>query len=374
MNEYWQKHRQTIIFLLSAFITWRIYLFIPLFLSSFFIPQRTGYIGAIPWANFDGVHYLSIASRNYLPFEQAFFPFFPLLIRVLSFFLLGNELVASLIIVHGSLLIALVYFWKLLNIDYKPSVALWSVLFLLAFPTAFFLGSIYTESLFLALVFASLYYGRKKQFVLACLLAGLASATRVVGIFLFVPLAYELYLALPRTRRSFFSLLRHAIPLLLIPLGLFAYMIYLAFVYHDPLLFVHVQSAFGAGRSSGQIILLPQVLWRYVKIFLTVPLSNSDYWLAWFELLSFSVIAVLLFIAYKMKVRMSYLLFCFLVLFFPTLSGTLSSMPRYILVCFTTFLVLGKIKDTRLRSVLFAFSLVLQAILAGLFLRGYFIA
>lgn len=374
MNEYWQKHRQTIIFLLSSFLVWRIYLFIPLFLSSHFIPLRTGYIGATPWANFDGVHYLSIAHRNYLPFEQAFFPFFPLLIHVLSFLFLGNQLLTSLVVVHLSLLIALVYFWKLIRIDENASVALWSVLFLLAFPTAFFLGSIYTESLFLALVFASLYYGRNKQFVLACALAGLASATRVVGIFLFVPLAYELYLALPHKKLSFFSLLKRATPLLLIPLGLFAYMIYLAFVYHDPLLFVHVQSAFGAGRSSGQIILLPQVLWRYAKIFLTVPLTNSDYWLAWFELISFCLITVLLFVAYKLKVRTSYLLFAFLVLFFPTLSGTLSSIPRYVLVCFTTFLVLGKIENKAWRYGIFAFSLLIQAVLAGLFLRGYFIA
>lgn len=374
MNEYWQKHRQTIIFLLSAFLTWRIYLFIPLFLSSLLIPQRTGYIGAIPWANFDGVHYLSIASHNYVQFEQAFFPFFPLLIRLLSFFLLGNELVASLLIVHLSLLVALAYFWKLLSIDYKPSVALWSVLFLLAFPTAFFLGSIYTESLFLALVFASLYYTRKKQFLLACCLAGLASATRVVGIFLFVPLAYEVYLSLPHKKLSFFSLLKYAGPLLLIPLGLFAYMVYLGYVYHDPLLFVHAQSAFGAGRSSGQIVLLPQVLWRYAKIFLTVPITNSDYWLAWFELLSFCLISVLLFIAYKMKIRTSYLLFCFLVLFFPTLSGTLSSMPRYVLACFTSFLVLGKIESQKWRYGVFALSLLLQTVLAALFLRGYFIS
>lgn len=374
MKEYWQKHSQTIIFLLSAFIVWRLYLFVPLFLSSLLIPQRTGYIGAIPWANFDGVHYLSIASHNYFQFEQAFFPFFPLLIHVLSFVFFGNELLASLIIVHLSLLVALVYFWKLLSIDYKPSVALWSVLFLLAFPTAFFLGSIYTESLFLALVFASLYYGRKKQFILASVIASLAGATRVVGIFLLIPLAYEIFLSLPHTKQSFAFISKKFWPLLLIPLGLLGYMIYLAASYHDPLLFVHAQSAFGAGRSSGQIILLPQVFWRYIKIFMTVPVSNSDFWLAWFELVTFCLIVLLLFVAYKEKVRKSYLMFALLVLFFPTLSGTLSSMPRYVLVCFTTFLVLGKIENKGWRYSLFALSLLLQTVLAALFLRGYFIS
>jgi len=50
------------------------------------------------------------------------------------------------------------------------------------FPTSFFLNATYTESLFLALLAGSLWAMKvKKNFLLACILAGLAPATRNVG-------------------------------------------------------------------------------------------------------------------------------------------------------------------------------------------------
>ena len=67
-----------------------------------------------------------------------------------------------------------------------------TVLVLAFFPTSFFLNAVYTESLFLALSAGSLWALRVRQdLLLACLLAGLATATRNVGLFLLVPLALE---------------------------------------------------------------------------------------------------------------------------------------------------------------------------------------
>jgi hypothetical protein len=64
-----------------------------------------------------------------------------------------------------------------------------TILTLAFFPTAFFLNAAYTESLFLALSAGSLWATRvKRNLLLACMLAGLATATRNVGIFLVVPL------------------------------------------------------------------------------------------------------------------------------------------------------------------------------------------
>jgi Gpi18-like mannosyltransferase len=67
-----------------------------------------------------------------------------------------------------------------------------TMLTLAFFPTAFFLNAAYTESLFLALSAGSLWAIRvKRSLLLACILAGLATATRNVGIFLVVPLMFE---------------------------------------------------------------------------------------------------------------------------------------------------------------------------------------
>jgi len=74
--------------------SWRIWLFLPVFLASVLIPFRSNssftqlwhyvspyrvaeYPAVYPWANFDGVHYVAIASRGYLD-EGRFMPLFPL--------------------------------------------------------------------------------------------------------------------------------------------------------------------------------------------------------------------------------------------------------------------------------------------------------
>src|SRR4030042_4808501 len=52
------------------------------------------------WANFDGVHYLTIASTGYsAQYTQAFFPVYPLLMGVVSRFV-HNPVLAGLLISH----------------------------------------------------------------------------------------------------------------------------------------------------------------------------------------------------------------------------------------------------------------------------------
>ncbi|MCX6732101.1 MAG: hypothetical protein NTV98_01000 [Candidatus Roizmanbacteria bacterium] len=47
------------------------------------------------FASFDGVHYLLIARQGYSQWEQAFFPLYPLFIRILTF-IIPNYLIAAL--------------------------------------------------------------------------------------------------------------------------------------------------------------------------------------------------------------------------------------------------------------------------------------
>ena len=79
---------------------------------------------------------------------------------------------------------ALYFVYQIALDGWGERVARGTVLALAFFPTAFFLNSAYTESLFLALSAGSLWAIRvRKDLLLACVLAGLASATRNVGIF-----------------------------------------------------------------------------------------------------------------------------------------------------------------------------------------------
>ncbi len=137
------------------------------------------------WANFDGVHYLEIAKHGYLQTDliQAFFPIFPLLMRVLQ--LVVNDFILSGLLLSNAALIGVMYFgYKLCSQWFNSAAADHFLLVLLTFPTAFYLGAVYTESLFLLLILAGCwYYGLKKNLI-SGLLIGLSSGVRLAGVML----------------------------------------------------------------------------------------------------------------------------------------------------------------------------------------------
>jgi len=324
------------------------------------------------WAGFDGVHYLTIAEHGYeAQFTQAFFPVYPLLIRWLTL-LTGNYLLSGLLISHVSLLIALYFLYLLVRIDEKKQVAYQTLLLLLAFPTAFFFGALYSESLFLMLVVTSLYAIRKGMTKEAIALALFASATRIIGIFLLPALLYEKYLSLDKkiTKNNF----THYLPIFLSAAGLLGYMSYLHRVFGDALYFLNAQSAFGAQRSTQQVILLYQVIFRYMKMFMTVDFTSLLFYTVSLEFITSMLFLALLILAYIKKVRLSYLLFAVPAYLLPTLTGTFSSMPRYVLVLFPGFIVLAKIIPRKWQPVVLTISAILLALNTILFTRGYWVA
>jgi hypothetical protein len=66
-------------------------------------------------------------------------------------------------------------------------------LYLLIFPTGFYLAQVYTEGLFLGLAFMACAMAVEKRLLPAALLAIAAALTRQVGVFLVIPLAWAAY-------------------------------------------------------------------------------------------------------------------------------------------------------------------------------------
>ena len=58
----------------------------------------------------------------------------------------------------------------------------------------------------------------------------------------------------------------------------------------------------------------------------------------------------------------------------PSLTGTFSSMPRYILIIFPIFLVLGTIKSNPLKVFILTLFLALMSVSVILFTRGYWLS
>lgn len=319
------------------------------------------------WGNFDGVHYVTIAKQGYatVQYIQAFFPLLPYaLMRPLFLLLQINPLVSGLILTNIFAFTAIASFYHFTKTFFDAKTAWLTVLVLLAFPTSLFLGALYTEGLFLTLVFGCLLFAHQKKWLAATLLAALASSTRIVGIFLIPALLIELW---PEK-----SVKKIAV-ILLGSLGLIGYMVYLKFAVGDPLAFFHAQSSFGAGRQTN-LVLYPQVVWRSLKILLTNKL-DLKYFAYVQEFLAGTL--GLVGIAFSAKYsRLSWLVFTLFAFFLPPLTGTFSSMGRYLLVCFPLFILLAKILETRprLRVLWFVLSTALLIVNTVLFIQGYWVA
>jgi hypothetical protein len=361
--------------------TWLVWLVV-LTLFSFFVALRYQYFFTYPrfqklirlglenrfiwsWGGFDGVHYLDIAASGYATgLTEAFFPLFPL---ILSFFKwTGNLLISGLILNRFLSLIVVYLFYKLARLDYSKLVARKSLLLLFLFPTSFFLISLYNESLFLILILSSFLLARKQKWFSASLLAGLASATRLVGIFMFPALLFELYQQ-KKLKPRYILIISASL------LGIGLYMLYLYQKFGDPFRFLTVQADFGASRSSTKLILLHQVFWRYLKMILTVDLRSILFYRVSLELLSGLATPIILFLSRK-KIRLSYLIFGWLAYFTPTLTGTFSSLPRYVLVIFPIYFYLAKTLSKKSYLAWCLTSGLLLAASAFIFLSGHFIS
>lgn len=389
--------------ILLLFIVWRLVLFAISYLATIVIPKWGGWfpyadrvlvptkLPAWIWSfgNFDGVHYLKIMQDGYKNiFSQAFFPLFPIFGKALTslnilipkssldlnIFVDPRYFYNAFLLSNGLFVLALYYLYKLFRLDYSERVSWLSVLLLLVFPTSFYFGAIYTETLFLLLSILCMLMARRKKYLLAGVFAGLASATRILGLALFVVLVIELLTdirtkqLLVKSRKFMCSL----VGVFLAPLGVVAYMAYLKATTGDWLFFLTSQPSFGAERSAKPFILLPQVIYRYIKMFLVIPVNSLQYLTLVNEFLMALVPLTLLVLFFK-KIRLSYWFFMFIYLIVPTLTGTFLSMPRFALMSFFLF-PLVVIKTGKYFKLLVFLFFILGVILVSLFTRGYWVA
>jgi len=137
----------------------------------------------LPFANWDGQHYLILSDLGYKhwSYSQVFFPLYPMLMRALSpaFSPWMSGLILSYLFTAGFC----VFLHRIAAHMKCPKPHL-AVLMLLAFPTAFFTGTIYTEALFLFLLMCFLYHLLVTRSYAILLYAFLMPLTRGTAIFI----------------------------------------------------------------------------------------------------------------------------------------------------------------------------------------------
>jgi Gpi18-like mannosyltransferase len=200
------------------------------------------------WNRWDTGHYVTIALHGYSRTTEnpAFFPLYPMIMRVLEPVLPGGMLSAGLIVSWIACVGALTVIYRLVDDLFGPALANRTTVYLMAFPFAFYLCAAYNQSLFLALSVASLYCMRRGHWWLAGLWAGLASGTRQAGVLLAIAFAIE-YL-----RQRDWKPLRirwDAAAVALVPSGLIAYALFCLYFHGDALKFMHIQAYWGRSMS-----------------------------------------------------------------------------------------------------------------------------
>lgn len=315
--------------------------------------------------NWDAGWYHGIVKEGYqyTPGQEsnvAFFPLFPLLVKLLAATGLDVK-IAGYLIANLSLLLASVYIYRLLRLDqHDDEFAARAVWYLLVSPMSFFFSIFYTEGLFLLLVIAAFYHARRSTWWAAALCASLASATRLVGVVLALPLLLEYFagergqwrLQWRRPRPDFLWLLA-------VPLGLAAYLAYQQLAFGDALAFSHATAA-----------------WRRSYASLIATFSRLHIYAPFYRVLFVGAVVVavaLVGVLAWRRQRSSYIVFTSLLILAYVSSNVLDSIPRYLAVLFPLYIALACLSERHARrhDVISLGSVMILTLATVLFTNGY---
>jgi hypothetical protein len=145
----------------------------------------------LPWFRWDTGWYLKIAALGYSATDGTiiFPPLYPALIRVFSLWLFnGDYLLSGLLLSNVFSVICFVLFYKLTKQEMGSGELAWrSLIYLIAYPSAFFFAAAYSESTFLVFVLAAWVALLERKWICAGILAGFASLARLQGWLLAIP-------------------------------------------------------------------------------------------------------------------------------------------------------------------------------------------
>ena len=187
-----------------------------------------------PWDRWDTAYYVSIVLHGYRAGDGTaqFHPLFPWLARPFLA-LTGNPLLGLLLVSSLAALGVIIAYSRLAALDLPPAGVRTSLLIFLFFPPAFILFAPYTESLFLLWSILCIYWARRRSWWLAGGAGALATLTRQQGLFLLVPLLWELWEAAERNPQRLLKGWRAGLPLSLIPAGLSGWILFRALALSD---------------------------------------------------------------------------------------------------------------------------------------------
>ena len=333
------------------------------------------------WYKWDTGHYVRIAEKAYSASEldPAFFPFYPILIKVFGFVIPGGTQFDALVVANVACFGLLMMLHRLTTLEFGNNVAERTLYFLVAFPTAFFLSAAYNTSIFMLLSISVLYHLRKGSWWTAGLLGVLATATRSSGVLLVLPFAYE-YM-----RQRDFQIRRIRPSILaggVMFAGIAAFSAYCWYALGDPIAYSTAQVHWGRSFHWPW-----ESLWRTAANIWKGPKLDQFTLTNELDLAAVLFILGLLTLAlvgpWKFRRDQAYLIiFGFATAIFPLLfsSGPANTLPivsmsRHVVEAFPAFMVLAAIGAHRsVERIYILAALPLQAVLLAIFMHYDWVA
>lgn len=291
------------------------------------------------------------AERPGISLSYAFFPFYPMMIRLfaLPLSLLGMNAIATaslagVIVSMLGTLAAMIALYEFARTELDESSGLRAAFYLLIFPSGFFLAEIYTEGLFVGLAFSSLLLLRRGHRGWAALVAVLATFTRAVGVTLAIPLFISWikdaeWLELDMEWKQIYY---RGLPWRILLNGLIATAPIIAFFlwrisYYGLAFSLVEEEFFGRGLLS---LGYTFIAWKdgFMEIFGNNPNAAAYYFVEWLGIIIGFAACIAGF-----KRHPDLAIFGFLVVFLSFTSGPAQGMYRYVLAAPPVFLFLSRL-------------------------------
>ena len=328
------------------------------------------------WTKSDAHHYLDIASQWYVNYGESrlyivFFPLYPALVMGINA-ILGNLFISSLVVSNLAFAGACFYLYKFVGLDLDRRSCRRAVKYLLLFPVSFFFAGTYTESLFVLLLIASMYYARQGKILLASALGFGCALTRSLGVLVALPILMELFkntdFAHTVTENGWGAAIKGLFPrvfsLALVPLGSCVYLLinklvtgnWTQFLIHQK---EHWYQSFGFFGDSVQTLTYGAEQGGAQAVYLWIPQL----------VVIFAVLALMIYGARKERASSQTFTMAY---FYCAIAPTwLLSAPRYLMATPTIYVSMARLGERRWVDVALTaiLSLGLVFMLQG-FLRG----
>ncbi len=321
------------------------------------------------WGRWDSGWYMKIVLGGYVPaasYERvpstiAFFPLFPMSVRAILRLLPERArtesaaMIVGVVLANAALLLALVAIRQLVVRFAGIPAARRAVLYVLTFPTGFFLSCFYPESLFLAASAGACLLAVRNRWFWASLVGVLAALSRPYGVMVVLPMGW-IYLSSIHWKPS--QVRPNVLFLLLVPSALLGY---LRLVYP---LSGHLFAPFAA-----------QAAWRRHFAWPWTTLSSSLYFEGNItrvqQILAVSIVVLSVWALLRLPSR-AYGLYALAITLPSLFSATLMGIGRHAVVVFPLYMILAVIsRRERVHLVLLGMNLTVQVLFMIAWARFY---